>query len=147
MLTKTSVFMMLLLVTASLVGISTIYQPTSVTTQPQQRSGTMIGKITHTIVYASSDGKVCLANAQISPRLYQPNYPLGLKPGNSIMLLASDESICRSLSQASIAQQEIDFRVALAPLNSKAIPPALRADFPSSQILYRVIQIIVGPGP
>ncbi len=147
MLTKTSVFMMLLLLAASLIGISTVYQPTSVTTQPQQRSGPMVGKITHTIVYASSDGKACLANAQISPRLYHPDYPLGLKPGNYIMLLALDESICNSLSQASIAQQEIDFRVVLAPLTVKAIPPILRTDLASSQILYRVNQIIVGPGP
>jgi hypothetical protein len=146
MLNKTSVFMMLLIVTASLVGISTIYQPTSVTTQSQQRSSFMIGKVTHTIVYASSDGKACLANAQISPRLYHPNYPLGLKPGNNIMLLTMDESICDSLSQVSIAQQEVQFRVALAPLTLKAIPPTLREDLPSSQSLYRVIQISTGPG-
>ena len=87
MVSKTSVFMMLLIVTASLVGISTIYQPTNVTTQSQQRSSFMIGKVTHTIVYASSDGKACLANAQISPRLYHPNYPLGLKPGDNIMFI------------------------------------------------------------
>lgn len=104
MFSKTSVFMMLLLVTASLVGISTIYQPTSVTTQPQQISGTMVGKVSHTIVYASSDGKACLASAQISIELYRPDYPLGL-PGNRIMLLTSDESICDTLSQASIAQR------------------------------------------
>jgi hypothetical protein len=125
----------------------TEYQPTSVTAQPQQRSGPMVGKITHTIVYASSDGKACLANAQISPRLYHPDYPLGLKPGNYIMLLTLDENICNSLSQASIAQQEIDFRVVLAPLTVNAIPPILRTDLASSQILYRVVQIIVGPGP
>ena len=47
----------------------------------------MVGKITRTIVYASSDGKACLANAQISPRLYHPNYPLGLKPGDNIMFI------------------------------------------------------------
>jgi hypothetical protein len=35
MLTKYSVFMMLLIVTASLVGISSIYQPANVETQPQ----------------------------------------------------------------------------------------------------------------
>jgi hypothetical protein len=103
-------------------------------------------KVTHTIVYASSDGKACLANAQISPRLYHPNYPLGLKPGNNIMLLTMDESICDSRSQVSIAQQEVQFRVALAPLTLKAIPPTLREDLPSSQSLYRVIQISTGPG-
>jgi hypothetical protein len=107
----------------------------------------MVGKITHTIVYASSDGKACLANAQISTRLYHPDYPLGLKPGNYIMLLTLDGSICDSLNQATIARQEIDFRVALAPLTVNAIPPALRADLGSSQILYRVIQVSLGPGP
>jgi hypothetical protein len=147
MLRKSSALMMLLVVTASLIGISTIYQPVNVETQPQQRSGPMVGKITHTIVYASSDGKACLANAQISTRLYHPDYPLGLKPGNYIMLLTLDGSICDSLNQATIARQEIDFRVALAPLTVNAIPPALRADLGSSQILYRVIQVSLGPGP
>jgi hypothetical protein len=105
----------------------------------------MVGKVTHTIVYASSDGKACLANVQMSQRL--PDYPLGLKPGNYILLLTLDGSICASLSQASIARQEIDFRVVLAPLALNAIPPALRADFGSSQVLYRVTQVVVGPGP
>ena len=145
MLEKYSIFLMLLLMAASLVGIGSIY-PTSAEAQPQQRSGPMVGKITHTIVYASSDGKACVANAQISTTLYRPNYPLGLKPGNFIMLLAADETICDLLSQVSIAQQEIDFHVVLAPLTLKAIPPTLRADLPSSQSLYRVVQIITGPG-
>jgi hypothetical protein len=146
MLRKSSAFMIVLLVTASLIGISSIYQPTNVETQSQQRSGTMIGKITHTIVYSSSDGKACLANAQISTRLYHPDYPFGLKHGNFIMLISPDESICDLLGQSSIAQKEIHFRVALAPLTLKAIPPTLREDLPSSQSLYRVIQIITGPG-
>jgi hypothetical protein len=126
------------------IGIGSIYKPASVETQPQQRSGTMAEKITHTIVYASSDGKACLANAQISTTLYHPDYPLGLKPGSYIMLLASDESICDVLNQSSIAKIEIQFRVALAPLTLKAIPPTLRADLPSSQSLYRVIQVNIG---
>jgi hypothetical protein len=151
MLGKTSVFMMVLLVVASLIGISSIYQyeegqvPPAATSQPQQqvqRSGPMVGKITHTIVYASSDGKACLANAQISTTLYRPNYPLGLEPGDSILLLASDESICDVLNQLSITKREIQFLVALAPLTLKAIPPTLRADFPSSQSLYRVVEVI-----
>ena len=138
--------MMLLIVTASLAGISSIYQPTNVETQPQQRSGPMVGIITHTIVYASSDGKACIANVQMSQRL--PEYPLGLKPGNYILLLTSDGSICDSLSQASIARQEVDFRVALTPLTINAMPPGLRADFgPGPRTLYRVTQVVVGPGP
>ena len=138
--------MMLLIVTASLVGISSTYQPTNVETQLQQRSGPMVGIITHTIVYASSDGKACLANAKMSQRL--PDYPLGLKPGDYILLLTLDGSICASLSQASIARQEVDFRVVLTPLTLNAIPPALRADFgPGPRTLYRVTQVVVGPGP
>jgi hypothetical protein len=54
---KTSVSMMMLLIAASLIGIASIYQPANVETQSQQASGTMVGKITHTIVYAFSDGK------------------------------------------------------------------------------------------
>jgi hypothetical protein len=147
MLGKTSVSMMVLLVAASLIGIASIYQPADVETQSQQTSGTMAGKVTNTIVYASSDGKACLANAEISTRLYRPNYPLGLKPGDTVTLLASDGTLCDVLNQAAIAKIEIQFWVALAPLTLKAIPPTLREIFPPNQSLYRVISVISRPGP
>jgi hypothetical protein len=134
MLSKISVFMMLLIVAASIIGITTAYRPTSVIAQPQQISGIMIGKISHTIVYASSDGKACLASAQISTELYRPNYPLGLKPGNLVMLLTSDESICDSLSQASIAQQEIDFRLLLLLLHQRPYLPQYERIFPQAKL-------------
>jgi hypothetical protein len=145
MLEKYSIFLMLLLMTASLVGIGSIYL-TSAEAQPQQRSGPMVGKITHTIVYASNDGKACIANARITSNPVNPS-SLGLKPGTHIMLLAIDESICDSLRQASIAQQEIDFRVAPSALSIRLLPAALRADFASTQDVYRVIEVILGPGP
>lgn len=143
MLNKSSIFMMLLVATASLVVITSMYQPTNVESQPPEKI-VATGTVNGVTVYASSDGKACLANAQISTTLYHPDYPLGLKPGSYIMLLASDESICDVLNQSSIAKIEIQFRVALAPLTLKAIPPTLRADLPSSQSLYRVIQVNIG---
>lgn len=142
---KYPVIMMVLLVAASLVGMSSVYQPTNVETQKQQRSGPMVGKITHTIVYAANDGKACIANARITSNPVNPS-SLGLKPGTHIMLLAIDESICDSLRQASIAQQEIDFRIANA-LSIRMLPAALQADFASTQDVYLVIQVILGPGP
>jgi hypothetical protein len=147
MLRKYSVITMVLFVAASLIGMSSIYQPANVETQPQQASGTMIGKVTHTIVYASSDGKACLANAQISTKLYRPNYPLGLKPGDTVTLLASDGTFCDVLNQAAIAKIDIQFWVALAPLTVKAIPPTLREIFASNESLYRVIFVLSRPGP
>lgn len=114
--------MVLLVVAASLIGISSIYQygelqalqdataQSQLQSQPQtQITGTLIGKIRSFSVYASSDGKACLAFAEISTRLYRPNYPLGLKPGNDIGLLTSDQTMCVLLAQANIAKMEIQF--------------------------------------
>jgi hypothetical protein len=67
MLKKSSVFMMVLLVViaASLIGISSIYQALPVATaqsqQQTQITGILIGKIDSFVMYSSSDGKACIA--------------------------------------------------------------------------------------
>jgi hypothetical protein len=71
MLRKSSVIMMLLIITASLVGISSMYQPVNVETQPQtqqqlQQGQTIfryvIGKVDAVHVYSSPSGEACLAD-------------------------------------------------------------------------------------
>jgi hypothetical protein len=215
MLTKYSVLMMVLIVTASLVGISSImYKPANVqavpcgyTTVPpystctgemakpsgspcpkgyhyvqgtgcakdtllsfkplqkltpnatkalgkgqvlkQQTgiTGTLVGKILSFINYASSDGKACIEYATISERAYYPNYPLGLKPGDSIALLVPDQTMCVLLGQANIAKIEIGFRVALPPVTVKELPPYIQQNFPPTpnQPLYRIVLFYVLP--
>jgi hypothetical protein len=68
MLKKSSVFMMVLLVAASLIGISSIYQyeerqalpaTTAQSQQQTQITNVLIGKLVSFIFYSSSDGKAC----------------------------------------------------------------------------------------
>jgi hypothetical protein len=103
-------------------------------------TGTLTGKIRSFLVYASPDGKACLAVAEISTTSYRPNYPLGLKPGDSIGLLAPDQTICALLGQSKIAKLEIQFRVVLPPLTLQPLPN-LQEDFPTNQRLYRVVLV------
>jgi|SRR5829696_7654399 hypothetical protein len=99
MLRKSSVFMMLLMVTASLVGLSGfVYQfvvgQGSATPQPQPQVQKVIKGVTGSVqsvqVYASSDGKVCLAEVALPSN--RPNN-LGARPGGVIELLAP-EYVC-----------------------------------------------------
>jgi hypothetical protein len=96
MLGKTSVSMMVLLVVeASLIGISVIYQyiegqgpPGAKQKQPQQQAKVkdIVGVAIDSVdVYASSDGKACIAQVQLSGT--RPN-SLGLALGSTIDLLA-----------------------------------------------------------
>jgi hypothetical protein len=83
MLKKSSVFMMVLLVViaASLIGISSIYQVLPVATaqsqQQTQITGILIGKIDSFVMYSSSDGKACIAFATISTKFETklPSWP------------------------------------------------------------------------
>ena len=59
-------FIMLLIITASLVEISVMYQPTNVESQPQQKI-LATGTINGVTVYASSDGKACKSTSGTSP--------------------------------------------------------------------------------
>jgi hypothetical protein len=134
MLGKTSVSMMVLLVVeASLIGISVIYQyiegqgpPGAKQKQPQQQAKVkdIVGVAIDSVdVYASSDGKACIAQVQLSGT--RPN-SLGLALGSTIDLLAPDESICILLGLSKINKSGVFLDVEkLTTLN--ALPPTLRA--------------------
>jgi hypothetical protein len=147
MLEKTSVSMMVLLVAASLIGISSMHQyvkgqtpPPAATPQPQQQAQKfkfVTGSVSRVTIYASSDGKACLA--QVGLPNNRPNN-LGIRPGGNIELLAPDESICVLFGQSKIGKIIISFDVEkITPLG---LPPTLRVDFPPDyQLLYRAIQV------
>jgi hypothetical protein len=105
---------------------------------------TLVGKISTFFFYASSDGKVCIAYTTISTRLYYPNYPLGLKPDDSIGLLVRDPDMCVLLGQANIANKEIAFRVALPPVTAKELPLYIQQNFPQ-EATYRAVLFYVLP--
>ena len=97
-------------------------------------------------MYSSSDGKACYAYVSISEgttRLYPPNsqLPLGLKPGDQIVLLVPDQTMCVFLGQVHIAKLEVQFRVALPALTIKALPPTIQDNFPQNQRLYRIVWV------
>jgi hypothetical protein len=197
MLEKSSIFMMILIVTgALLVGISSIiYQPANgacmngppgsgpafggclprgmtetkgpavkppITQQQEQKllqltpkvlgkaqqqagiTGTLVGKILTFLMYASSDGKACIVYATISTTAYYPNYPLGLKPGDNIDLLAPDQTMCILLGKANVANKEIAFRVALPAVTAKELPPYIQQNFPP-KATYRAVLFYVIP--
>jgi hypothetical protein len=107
-------------------------------------TGTLIGKISTFLIYASSDGKTCIAYATISTRLYYPNYPLGLKPGDSIELLVPDETMCVLLGQANAANKEIGFRVTIPAVTAKELPPYIQQNF-APKAAYRAVLFYILP--
>src|SRR5918993_1848398 len=148
MLRKSSLSMIALLVAASLVGQSgfvfqfVVGQGQSATPQPQPQVQKVIkgviGSVQSVQVYASSDGKVCLAEVALPSN--RPNN-LGARPGGVIELLAPDESMCVLFGQSKIGKTQIIFRVEkLTSLD--AIPLTLREDFPpDNPYVYRVHQL------
>jgi hypothetical protein len=135
---------------ASLTGISNIYQALpDATAQSQQQTQItkyLQGKLLSFLMYSSSDGKACYAYLRISEgtiRLYPPNssLPLGLKPGDQIVVLVPDQTMCVFLGQVHISKQEVQFRVALPPLTIKALPPTIQDNFPPNQHLYRIVWV------
>jgi hypothetical protein len=134
MLGKSSLFMMVLLVAASLIGIDSIYQyvegqgpPAAKQKQlPQQQAQKVkdiVGTVIGVDIYASSDGKACIAEVQLSST--RPN-SLGIALGSTIDLLAPDENICVLFSLSIINKSGVFLDVEkLTTLN--ALPPTLRA--------------------
>ena len=119
MLGKTSVSMMVLLVViaASLIGISSIHQyiegqkpPPAATPKPQQqaqKAANFVGGTVHLVtILASSAGKACLVSVELPDN--QPN-KLGLPPGTDIELLAPNESFCTLSGLSNIAHTQIYF--------------------------------------
>ena len=142
MLEKTSVSMMVLIVVAaSLIGISVIHQyiegqkpPPAATPELQQ------GAVTRVTNYASSDGKACIAMVQLP--IDRPN-DLNVEPGDTIAVLAPNESFCTLFSQSKIGKTQILVFIA-QKITASNLPRAIQADrtviwetFP----IYRVTRV------
>jgi hypothetical protein len=125
MLGKTSVSMMVLLVivAASLIGISSIHQYIEGQTPKPQENVQLAGRVVAAIISAS---KTCTAFVELPGD--KPNL-LRLKPGTTITLIAPIES-CVLFGLSKIGKTQIQF-VTPAPTT------------PSSTLEYRVSQVIL----
>jgi hypothetical protein len=114
MLEKTSVYMMVLLVVASLIGISSIHQyiegqapPPAATPKPQQaqKAEPVVarGQVLFATMFAS---KTCAAIVKLTSG--EPN-ELGLPPGTTISLMGPSESSCILFGLSKIGKTEITF--------------------------------------
>lgn len=138
MLEKFSVTMMVLLVAASLIGISSIYQPTDVVTQSRSDlTISDIGTVEGVWIYASSDGKACLAIVAV------PNTREYFK---WVVLLAPDESICDLFGKAKEGQDEDENERRLMFEGNwtdySDLPPGFKKVF-SPGDLYRVHSVLL----
>jgi hypothetical protein len=126
MLRKTSVSMMVLLVAASLIGISSIYQYIDgQPQQPAQKATYVTGTVNRVVNYASSDGKACIAMVQLPSG--RPNN-LNLEPGESIVVvLAPNESFCTLFDQSKIDKTPIVVFIA-QKITVSSLPRAFQAD-------------------
>ena len=134
MLKQSSIFMMMLLGAASLIGISSIHQfvegqtpPPAATPKPQQpvqKATYVMGTVTRVVNYASSDGKACMAMVQLP--INRPNN-LNLEPGESIVVLAPNESFCTLFGQSKISKTQILVFIA-QKITASSLPRAIQAD-------------------
>ena len=141
--------MMVLLVAASLIGISSIHQyvegqgPSRATPKPQQPVQNAIyvtGMVNRVINYASSADKACIAVVQLPSD--KPNN-LKLKPGEIIALLAPNESFCTLFGLSKIGKTQILVFIA-QKITASSLPPAIQADPITTwkdYDLYRVIRV------
>jgi hypothetical protein len=145
MLGKTSVSMMVLLVVAaSLIGISSIYQyeegqtPPTATSQPQQQASlTGAGTVKLVRMFDSPAGKLCTAGLT----LQGPN-TFGLKAGTDIDLLAPSEHFCTLFVLSKIGKIEVG--VTAQKITASSLPPAIRGAFTPATtypLLYRVSEV------
>jgi hypothetical protein len=125
MLGKTSVSMMVLLVAASLIGISSIYQYIEgQPQQPTQKATYVTGTVNRVVNYASSDGKACIAMVQLP--IDRPNN-LNLELGEPIVVLAPNESVCTLFGQSKIGKTPIVVFIA-QKITVSSLPRAFQAD-------------------
>jgi hypothetical protein len=150
MLGKTSVSMMVLLVVAaSLIGISSIHQyiegqapPPAATPKPQQQAQKaadfVTGRVLLVTILASSAGKACLVSVELPDN--QPN-KLGLPPGTDIELLAPNESFCTLSGLSKIEHIQIYFDA--QRITASSIPPAVRTGLQLSgtEFLFGVTRV------
>jgi hypothetical protein len=141
MLRKTSVSMMVLLVVAaSLIGISSIHQYIE-GQAPRAKVLSGTGTVNLVRMFDSSAGKACTATIQIAQG---PN-SLKLKPGTVIDLVAPNEHFCTLIALVKMSQNP---EIGITAQNIKAtnLPPAIQgalnlpANHPS---LYRVTELDV----
>jgi hypothetical protein len=125
MLGKTSVFMMVLLVAASLIGISSIHQYVEGQTPKPQQTVQVTGRVVAAIISAS---KTCTAFVELPGD--KPNL-LRLPPGTIITLIAPSESFCTLFGLSKIGKTQIQF-----------VTPAPTAPS-STEREYRVTQVIL----
>jgi hypothetical protein len=140
MLGKTSVSMMVLLViAASLIGMSSIHQyiegQAPPAKKPQQLSGAgMVGLVR---MFDSPAGKLCTAGLT----LQGPN-TFGLKAGTDIDLLAPSEHFCTLFILSKIGKMEVG--VTAQKITASSLPPAIRGAFTPATtypLLYRVSEV------
>ncbi len=134
MVKKSSVSMMaLLVVAASLIGISSIYQyqyvegqgSSGATPKPQQNPIYVTGMVNRVINYASSSvDKACIAIVQLPSD--RPNN-LNLKPGELIAVLAPNESFCNLFALSKIVKEQI-LVFTTGQITASSLPPAIQAD-------------------
>jgi hypothetical protein len=127
MLEKTSVSMMVLLLAASLIGISSIYQYVEGQAPiPQQKQAQQEVQVAGRVVAAIIDAsKTCIAFVELPGD--KPNL-LRLKPGTTITLFAPIES-CALFGLSKIGKTQIQFVTQRAPS--------------STETQYRVTQVIL----
>jgi hypothetical protein len=125
MLAKTSASLMVLLVGASLIGISSINQYIEgQPQQPAQKATYVTGTVTRVVNYASSDGRACIAMVQLPSD--RPNN-LNLEQGESIVILAPNESFCTLFGQSKIGKTPIVVFIA-QKITVSSLPRAFQAD-------------------
>ena len=148
MLEKTSVSIMVLLVVlaASLIGISVIHQyiegqgPPAAKSQPKQQTRYIFqGNVKGVDISVFPDGKACIADVQLAGNTR--NKP-GIRPDGTVDLLSPDASICNLFGQSMIGKRILNFDTERLT-TSNALPPALRNVFEPGY-LYKVIRTNMG---
>lgn len=136
MLKKPSVFMMLLITTASLVGISSIHDYA----EGQTPTGRAVGNVLQVTTYAPVAG--CMAVVALSST--EPN-GIGLKPGASLFLFSERESNCVLLGMSIMSKYgAIAFKA--QKMTVSGLPPIIRTDVnlpPLTPNLYRMFNVDV----
>ena len=136
MLKKSSVFMMLLITTASLVGTSSIHHYA----EGQAPVGRAVGNVLQVTTYAPVAG--CMA--VVSLPATEPN-GLGVKPGEHIYLFSERESNCVLLGMSKMTNYgAVAFEA--QKMTVSGLPAVIRADLnlpASTPNLYRMFNVDV----